>query len=298
MSIRRDLLTMYDTGAIQYPKIHNRILELTTPALVVRQLFQDAPVTEGRTITFVKEKGVNAVGISLAAEGGPAKMDFTNLDYATVTVYKRKEMIEITKETIDDISLPVLEQQLRRLSRRFAMQLDADCFNVLAAVAAANGLTFACTGKTMSVTGTEVTVASTLGMKDLNKARRIFLSKNQIMDGIIVDPIAEEGLRNLPGFVVVDKPATQPDVPEYRIGNWAVKVSNLIPAGTAYAYSNGTSVNGEYNPLGFLAVKQPIYSDVDISKKTDTLTPMISARYAPVVTNGNCVISITGLATS
>lgn len=302
MSFNTDALTLYDTGALQYPKLHERILEITMPVLDVRRLFIDAPIKEGRTITFVKESGTASVGITQGAQGAPMIQDYTGYTTATVTPYKMQQEIEVPTEVVNDVGLPLMEGQLRRLTRKFALQVESDCFNLFPALlTAGGGQNFACTGKTIAATGTEVTVASTIGVKDLNKARRLLLSKNLYMTDILCDPIAEEGLRNLPGYTLIKDVGINQvigDNPIGKIGPWTIHVSNAIPAGIAYCISNGRTLQGEYNPLGFFAIKQPIYSDIDIQKRRDVVYPFMRARYAPIITNGDCVVAITGLATS
>ncbi len=231
------------------------------------------------------------------------RQDYTALDTVVIAPYKRQQEIEVPKEVIDDYELPILDQQLRRLSKRFALQVETDCLNTIIAasnVSLVDGVTtFAAGGKTHAASGTEITVANTIGMKDINKARRILYKKNQIMTDLLVDPIAEEGLRNLPNWTLKDNPVKEwTDEPVQYVGNIRIRVSNIVPAGCAFAISNGRSLQGEYNPLGFFVTKQPIYSDMDISKRRDVIYPFMRARYAPVVTNGNCIVSITGLATA
>ena len=53
MSLFRDALSWVDTGAIAYPALHKKILELTMPALVVKKLFPEFPLVAGKTATFV-----------------------------------------------------------------------------------------------------------------------------------------------------------------------------------------------------------------------------------------------------
>lgn len=298
MALNTNYLTFVQTGAVQYPKIHKRVLQLTTPSLVLRGLLTEVPITEGNTISFTKQIGTNAMGISKVGEMGPAPMDFTNYDYVTVTAYKRKATIEIAQEVVDDVSqFNVVEDQMHRLSNRWAMQFEADIFNCIRG-AVPNAHKFDATGKSNGVAG-EITIAGTIGIKDLNKARRLILQKHQVMTDIVVDPIAEEGLRNLPMFTPVtmnDQFFNQGVIG--KLGSWNIRVSTLIPAGYAYCISTGQSLNGEYNPLGFLAVKQPLTTGMTIDTDNDLVKPSMRARYSPIVTNGNCLVEIAGLATS
>ncbi len=57
MAMVRDAFTWVDTGAIAYPSLHKKIIELTMPALVVKKLFPEFPLVAGKTATFVKQSG-------------------------------------------------------------------------------------------------------------------------------------------------------------------------------------------------------------------------------------------------
>jgi len=69
MSLFRDAFTWVDTGAIAYPALHKKIIELTMPALVVKKLFQEFALVAGKTATFVKQQGSRAAAITEVAEG-------------------------------------------------------------------------------------------------------------------------------------------------------------------------------------------------------------------------------------
>ena len=53
------------------------------------------------------------------------------MKYATLSPYKRMEAIEIPKEIVEDVDLPVVNQQLKRLARRLAYQIELDCWTVM-----------------------------------------------------------------------------------------------------------------------------------------------------------------------
>jgi hypothetical protein len=54
MAFVESALTWVDSGAVAYPALHQKIIELTMPALVVKKLFPEFPLVQGRTATFVK----------------------------------------------------------------------------------------------------------------------------------------------------------------------------------------------------------------------------------------------------
>src|SRR5208283_3733345 len=143
----------------QYPELNQVIIEMTMPNLIAKRLFTDDILKHGRTKTYPKENGSHSVGISEVAPGTAVPVDFTPMSYATVSPYKRGESVEIPKEVVEDVDLPVINQQLKRLARRLAYQIELDCLNVIsAAVPGTNS--FGCTGKTIPVTGTEFTKAN------------------------------------------------------------------------------------------------------------------------------------------
>jgi hypothetical protein len=84
MAFVRDALSWVETGAVQYPALHKKIIELTMPALVVKRLFPEFPLVAGKTATFVKQSGSRAAAINEVSEGAELPMDFT--PYTTVTV--------------------------------------------------------------------------------------------------------------------------------------------------------------------------------------------------------------------
>jgi hypothetical protein len=298
MSFNEDALTWVDTGAIQYPELHQQLLELTMPNLVVKRLLVDDVLKHGRTKTYVKEAGSRSVGISEIAPGSAVPVDYTPLSYAVVSPYKRGEGVEIPKEIVEDVDLPVVNQQLKRLARRLAFQIETDCINVVdAACPAANSN--ACTGKTITVTGTEITKAQTPGMEDFNNAEALINKADFQMDTILCNPIQKRDIKNLPNYSLlreVTSPITQQ--PMQMLGEWELCWSNVIPAGTVYCISTGKNLSAAYAPLGYFLVRRPLTTDVDLIKSKEIVKPLLTTRYAPIVTNGECVAKITGCLTS
>lgn len=296
MSFNEDALTFVDSAAIQYPELHQIIIEMTMPNLIVKRLFTDDVLKSGRTKTYVKENGSHSVGISEIAPGTAVPVDYTPLSYATVSPYKRGESVEIPKEVVDDVDLPVINQQLKRLAKRLAYQIELDCYSVIAA-AAANS--FACTGKTITVTGTEFTKAGTAGMEDFNNAEALINGADFIMDTILCNPIQKRDIKNLPNYSLYRdeiSPITQK--PLQMLGEWELCWSNVIPAGTIQCISTGKNLSAAYAPLGYFLVKRPLTTDIELLKSKELVKPILTTRYSPLVTNGPCIAAITGLATS
>jgi hypothetical protein len=297
MSFVRDALTWVDTGAVAYPALHQHIIELTMPALIVKRLLPEFPLVAGRTATFTKEKGSRSIGISAIGEATEIPMDFTPLDYVTVTPYKKGERVRVPREQIEDLYIPVIEQQLRRLARRVAYQIDKDCLTCIDG-AAANSIT--ATGMTMGATGTEFTVSGGTGTKDILKAEAIIGSYNFVADSLLVNPINARDLRYLPNFSLSAQYG-EPVVQSGNIGKvygFDFYVSNVVSVGTAYLLSTGQNLSGSYAPLGFFVIKRPLLSDLDVKKEFDAVDVSLTTRYSPVVTCGEAIVKITGLNTT
>jgi len=298
MSFNEDALTWVDSGAIQYPELHQQMLELTMPNLIVKRLFTDDVLKSGRTKTYVKEAGSRSCGISEIAPGTAIPVDYSPLSYAVVSPYKRAEGVEIPKEIVEDVELPVINQQLKRLARRLAFQIELDCITVIDG-ACLNANSNACTGKTITVTGTEFTKAQTPGMEDFNNAEALINAADFQMDTILCNPIQKRDIKNLPNYSLlreVTSPITQQ--PMQMLGEWELCWSNVIPKGTVYCLSTGKNLSAAYAPLGYFLVKRPLTTDVDLIKSKEIVKPLLSTRYAPIVTNGECITKITGCLTS
>jgi hypothetical protein len=298
MSFVEDALTFVDSAAIQYPELNQVIIEMTMPNLFLKRLLTDDILKHGRTKTYAIENGSHSVGISEVAPGTAAPVDYTPMKYATISPYKRMQAMEIPKEDVEDVDLPVVNQQLKRLGRRLAYQIELDCWTVmLAAVPSANS--FACTGKTITVTGTEFTKAGTAGMEDFNNAEALINAGDFMMDTIVCNPIQKRDIKNLPNYSLYREeisPITQK--PIQMLGEWELCWSNVVPAGTIICLSTGKNLSAAYAPLGYFVVKRPLTTDVELLKSKEVVKPILSTRYAPIVVNGQCQASITGLATS
>jgi hypothetical protein len=301
MTMVRDAFTWVDSGAVAYPALHQHIIELTMPALLVKQLFPEFPLVAGRTATFVKEVGSRVAAISEISEGVEIPMDFTPLGYATVTPYKKALRERVSRENIEDLYIPVIEQQLRRLARRMAYTIDLDCLTVIGNGA---GVSSAGTGWSMGATGTRFQVSAGtaygVGQEDILWAKSYIESKSFKPTHIIVNPINARDLYELPMFSLwahYGETITKGGVIG-TVYDMQVLVTAAQSAGTAYVISSGENPSGAYAPMGFFVIKRPLMSDIDIRKEFDSVDVMLTTRYAPVVLNGDAIVQITGLKTS
>jgi hypothetical protein len=297
MAMVRDAFTWVDTGAVAYPALHKKIIELTMPALVVKKLFPEFPLVAGKTATFVKQSGSRSAGISETAEGAEIPMDYTSYSTVTITPYKKALRERISRENIEDLYIPVIEDQLRRLARRMAYQIDRDCWSVIDASTVGSS---AGSGVSLGATGTEFTITGGIGTKDILWAEAKIASYNFIADSLLVNPVNARDLKYLPQFSLYAQYG-EAVVQSGAIGTvygLQLYVSNVVSAGCAYVLSTGQNLSASYAPLGMFVIKRPLMSDIEIKKEFDAVDVMLSTRYAPVVLNGECISRITGLATT
>jgi hypothetical protein len=297
MSFVRDALSWIDTGAVQYPSLHKKIIELTMPALVVKKLFPEFPLVAGKTATFVKQSGSRSAAISESSEGAEIMMDFTPYSTVTVTPYKKGQRQRVTRENIEDLYIAVIEDQLRRLARRMAYTIDLDCMNVIGNAA---GSTSAGSGLSLGATGTEFTITGGIGTKDILWAEAKIASYNFVADSLICNPVNARDLKYLPQFTLASQYG-EAVIQTGAIGQvygLNLYVSNVCSAGTAYVVSTGQNLSASYAPMGFFIIKRPLMTDINMVKEFDSVEVILSTRYAPVVLNGECISRITGLATT
>ena len=297
MSFVRDALSWVDTGAVQYPALHKKIIELTMPALVIKKLFPEFPLVAGKTATFVKQSGSRSAAISEVGEGAEIQMDFTPYTTVTVTPYKKGLRERISRENIEDLYIPVIEDQLRRLARRMAYTIDKDCMTVIDSGATTS---ITSTGTSLSAVGTEFTITGGLGTKDILKAKAAIESYNFVPDSILINPVNARDVMYLPQFSL-HMQYGEPVIQTGMIGTiygMAVYISNVVPVGTAYILSTGQNLSAAYSPMGFFCIKRPLMSDVEIKKEFDSVDVTLTTRYAPVVLCGEAIAKVTGLAST
>ena len=297
----RDAFTWVDSGAVAYPALHSKILELTMPGLMIKQLLPEFPLVAGRTATFVKEAGSRTAVINEVGEGTELNLDFTPLTYVTVTPYKKGLRERVSRENIEDLYIPVIEQQLRRLARRMAYTIDIDCLTVIGAGA---GVSSAATGWSMGATGTRFQVSAGtaygIGQEDILWAKSYIENKSFKPTHIIVNPINARDLYELPMFSLwahYGETITKGGVIG-TVYDMQVLVTAAQSAGTAYIVSTGENPSGAYAPMGFFVIKRPLMSDLEPKKEFDSVDIMLTTRYAPVVLNGDAIVQITNLKTS
>lgn len=295
MSLIRDALTWVDTGGIAYPALHKKIVELTMPALVVKQVLPEFPLVAGKTAAFIKQSGSRSAAITEIGEAAEIPMDYTPYTNVTVTPYKKGLRERVSRENIEDLYIPVIEDQLRRLARRMAYTIDLDCMNVIGSAA---GNTSAASGKSLGATGTEFTITGGLGTKDILWGKAKIESYNYIPDKLLLNPINSRDIYYLPQFTLHSQygEAVIQNGAIGKIYGMDVLVSTVVSAGTAYMLSTGANLSSAYSPLGFFVIKRPLMSDVEMKKEFDSVDVTLTTRYAPVILCGEAICQFTGLA--
>jgi hypothetical protein len=252
MAFVESALTYVTSGAELYPALSKMIVELTMPALVIKKLLPEFPLPMGKSATFLKEQGSRAAAISQVGEGAEIMMDFTPLTTFTVIPYKKGLRERVSRENIEDLYIPVIAEQLRRLARRMAYTIDKDCMSVIQN-AAGNSITS--TGTSMGATGTAFTVTGGCGTKDILAAKAAVENNNFIVDSFLLNPINARDVMYLPQFSLYaqfgEEPSGMKNGMVGQIYGMNVYVSTVVPAGTAFVLSTGKNLSAAYAPLGY-----------------------------------------------
>ena len=157
MSFVRDALSWDSTGAIAYPSLHKKIVELCNAELwLSRSCFQSFRWLRVKQLLSLSKMAVSSAAISEVRKAAKFRWISLLTLLVTVTPYKKGLRERISRENIEDLYIPVIEDQLRRLARRMAYTIDNDCMTVIDAAA---GNTSPSTGKSMGATGTEFTIS-------------------------------------------------------------------------------------------------------------------------------------------
>ncbi len=293
MSFTTNALPGFAVGSA-FPALSTKIVELATPSFALRPLFQTVPFPAGKQFVFYKEKGARAVGVSRAEEGAVTVIDYRDYEVVTYEPPTYKQGVWISKGLIDTLEpvLPVVENQLRTLARRVAVQIESDIELALRNNA---GATVTATGTSLGFTGTEFTIDGTIGTKDILAAQREIMKNDLVPEYLAVHPVQYNQLRYLPHYSAYSY-AGEPYVrtgPAGEIEGLKVLVSTVIPAGTAYVLSTGTNPSGAYEPLGYWVEKSPFTAYYSFD--TDTHFHKVSTYYhaGPLVVSSANIVKIT-----
>lgn len=308
MSQTREQFPITTSGELFYPALAKRIVELTMPALAIKPLLSDFFITVGASATIPKQAGqrVTAV-VGKQAEGAEILMDFTPYTTFTVIPYKIGMRVRVTRELMEDQIVAIVEDQLKRAARRVMMTIDQDVEAALSGAALA-GQTFAVTGSSVFMDGTTANIATTIGVNDITKAKRLIQNQALEPDTILMNPIAHQDLASLPQFasllfygqpVYLQGTGTVMSAPQLYGLKQVVTPNVPASAGRAYVLAAaGSNFSAANAPLGYFVTKRPISVDVWPAPTYDSIDVVITARYAPVITYPESIVKFTGLKTS
>jgi len=309
MALTREELPVTTTGAVLYPALAQRIVELTMPALALKPLLQDFYIRAGSTAAIPKQKGQRTTAIiGKTAEGTEIPMDFTPYDVITVTPYKVGMRVRVTRELIEDQIVNIVEDQLRRAARRTVMTIDQDveaAFNL----SALSAQTLSATGQTISVQGGSnqyITQSGAIGASDITNSKQIIQNNALEPDVIVMNPIQAQDIASNPyfaSFLLYGLPVAQQGNGTIANGPQLYGLRQVItpnvPAGRAYIMASaGANFSAAYAPLGYFVTKRPIAVDVWPQPTFDSIDIVITARYAPVITYPESIVKLIGLRTS
>ena len=294
MAITREQIPVTTTGALFYPALASRIVELTMPHLAIKPLLQDFYIRVGASATIPKQSGQRTTAVlGKTAEGAQITYDFTPYTTFTVTPYKVGMTLRMSRELIEDQIVSIVEDQLRRASRRMVMTIDQDVEAGFNSAATSLGTQqVAATGKSVFQDGSAASFSGTLGVNDLTNAKQVLQNNALEPDVVLMNPIQHQDLANLPQFAAL----LWYGQPTYREGFGSVAnppplqglrqvVTPNVPAGRAYVLASaGANLSAAYAPLGFFVTKRPISVDVWPQPQFDSIDVVISSRYAPVIT--------------
>jgi len=308
MAETREQFPYTTTGAVFYPALASRIVELTMPALALKPLLQDFFIRVGSTAAIPKQAGARATAvIGRTGEGAEVLMDYTPYTTITVTPYKVGMRVRVTRELIEDQIDNIVEDQLRRAARRVVMSIDQDVEAALNNAAVSAG-TFSATGNSIFLDGSTTSKVGTLGVNDITQAKQIIQNLALEPDTLVLNPAHHQDLANLPQFaaallygqpIYAQGTGTVPN-PNPVIQGLKQVVTPNVPFSKGRAYilaAAGANASAAYAPLGYFVTKRPIAVDVWPQPVYDSVDVIITARYAPVITYTESIVKIVGLRT-
>jgi hypothetical protein len=189
---------------------------------------------------------------------------------------------------------------------RFANKIDKDC---ISAISAGTGSSVTSTGKSLAFDGTEFVISGSggpgIGTYDIINAKAQVEQYNYMPDTLLVHPLAKTHIEKLPHFTSLmhyGEPVLQEGLMQVPgkfgdiMGLDAFSSTNC-PTGSAYVLSRGKTSNimGQYSPMGMFVERRPITTGIKSLEERDSVGVYITARYSPVVLQGNTICAIAGI---
>lgn len=303
MAMTREQFPIVNTGALFYPALAKRIVELTMPNLALKPLLQDFFIKTGASASIPKQAGARATAvIGKTAEGAEIMADFTPYTSINVTPYKVGMRVRVTRELIEDQIVNIVEDQLKRASRRVVMTIDQDVEKALNAGAyTQTGVS----GTSIFMDGTPGVFPGTIGVDDITQGISTIQNLALEPDTMAMNPLARQDLARIPQFAALlfygqplyaQGAGTVVSAPQLYGLKQIVTPNIPVQAGRAYILAAaGSNYSASYAPLGYFATKRPISVDVWPQPTFDSIDVVITARYAPVVTYPESIYELTGL---
>jgi hypothetical protein len=302
----REQFPIVNTGALFYPALAKRIVELTMPNLALKPLLQDFFIKTGASASIPKQSGARATAvIGKTAEGAEIMADFTPYTSINVTPYKVGMRVRVTRELIEDQIVNIVEDQLKRAARRVVMTIDQD---VEKALDAGKYSATPVTGTSIFMDGTPGVFHNTIGVDDITQGIATIQNLALEPDTMAMNPLARQDLARIPQFAALlfygqplyaQGSGTVVSAPQLYGLKQIVTPNIPVSAGRAYILAAaGSNYSASYAPLGYFATKRPISVDVWPQPTFDSIDVVITARYAPVITYSESVYELTSLRTS
>ena len=306
MAMTRESFPIVNTGALFYPALAKRIVELTMPNLALKPLLQDFFIKTGASASIPKQAGARSTAvIGKTAEGAEIMADFTPYTSINVTPYKVGMRVRVTRELIEDQIVNIVEDQLKRAARRVVMTIDQDVEKALNAGAFTST---AVTGTSIFMDGTPGVFAGTIGVDDITQGISTIQNLALEPDTMAMNPLARQDLARIPQFAALlfygqplyaQGAGTVVSAPQLYGLKQIVTPNIPVTGGRAYILAAaGSNYSASYAPLGYFATKRPISVDVWPQPTFDSIDVVITARYAPVVTYSESIYKLTSLRTS
>jgi len=303
MSLQTDVMLPVTTAGLMYPTLNTLIHQIAMPNLVARGFFQTYTLTTGNSITFPKQSGSTGAVVDQIAEGAEIPIDVTPYEATTVVPKKYGLGFVVTRETIEDAMVPVVQDQLARIAIRVANKIDKDCIDAIDAGATSS---VTATGKSLATDGTEFVMSGSggpgLGMYDIIDAKAEVEAYNYVPDTLLVHPSVKKFVERLPHFTALQyygEPKMQegwlatPGKFGEILGLDAFCSTNC-PTGSAYVLSRGKTSNilGQYSPMGFFVERRPITTAIKPLEERDSIGIYVTTRYGVVVLEGKTICKI------
>jgi len=309
MSLQESILLPVTTAGIMYPALHTLIHQIAMPNMVSRTFFQQYSLTASNSITFPKQSGSTGAVVDQISEGAEIPLDVTPYSATTVVPKKFGQGFVITRETIEDTLVPVVQDQLARISIRVANKVDKDCISAIGAGATSS---VTASGKSLATDGTEFVMSGSggpgLGMYDIIDGKASIEAYSYIPDTLLVHPNVKKFVERLPHFTALQYYG-QPKMQEGFIavpgkfgdilGLDAYSSTNC-PTGSAYVLSRGRTGNilGQYSPMGYFVERRPLTTAVKPLEERDSIGVYVTTRYGVTVLEGKTIAKIISINSS